>query len=97
MIKKKNHYLKTASAYFSLSILFRNLTNSVFYISYCIFYKEYFHPNFYTFPLYKRLHVNKGKTQQKLEKKNEERREKMLKHGKHRNNRHTNQPMKKGR
>lgn len=41
--------------------------------------------------------MNKGKTQQKLEKKNEERREKMLKHGKHRNNRHTNQPMKKGR
>lgn len=33
----------------------------------------------------------------KLEKKGEERREKVLKHGKHRNNGHTNQPMEKGR
>lgn len=30
-----------------------------------IFYKEYFYSNFYIFPLYKRLHVNKGKTAQK--------------------------------
>lgn len=34
---------------------------------------------------------------EKLEKKGGKRREKVLKHGKHRNNRHTNQPMKKGR
>lgn len=70
----------------------------MYFILVIVFHKEYFYSNFYTFPLYERLHVNKGKIwHRKIRKKGGERREKVLKHGKHRNNRHTNQPMEKGR
>lgn len=33
----------------------------MYFILVIVFHKEYFYSNFYTFPLYERLHVNKGK------------------------------------